>query len=88
MDRKGKEDISAEEKKELEKLAQLGFVFSEGLRAMPPHVRDKFTGHFKHRGERSRIAGRVWNFSSVILAVVKGYTPEQRRAYLETKNQP
>lgn len=80
-----KSDLSAEEIRNLEQLAQFGFAFHDALRNLPDHVSIKFQPFFKKRGMRNTLARFSFSFSSICLAIAKGHSAEERESYLKLK---
>lgn len=77
--------LSQEQKEELDRIAKFGFSFVEMLNAIPQEIKDMYDPYFKKRG-------RVWyarklalEFSSVTLAITKGFSPEERTRHLAEK---
>lgn len=77
--------MQKDEKESLERLAQVGFAYVKLLESIPDETSIKYQPFFKRRGTRNRMAGLIRAFSSISLAIAKGYSAEERAAYISRK---
>jgi len=77
--------ITDKEKKQLEQIAQVGFAYAEMLSAIPVHLSTRYNAYYLHKGARNRTKFWAQSFSSISLAIAKGYSAEQRAKYLAEK---
>lgn len=80
-------NLSLEDKKYLKFIADLGFNYCEAVKAMPEELK-RIIGSYYDDDRLKKNAAKmsvnsVFGFSSRVLAILSGYTPEDRRVYLK-----
>lgn len=80
--------LTAEEIQSLEALSAQGFLFISLLKGMPPEISKRYADYYGHRGARNATQYAVNRFCGITLALIKGYSAEEREAYLKTKRKP
>jgi len=77
--------LTEDQIKYLNEIASLGFFYEESIRKMPPELADLYRPYYGRKAMRSITRNLVKSFSSISLAIAKGYTPEERKQYLASK---
>lgn len=78
-------DLTLQERRDFKALADLGFLYSETLRKMPKDLSALYKQYFSNPAYKAITAAHANRLSSVSLAIAKGYTAQERNAYLEEK---
>ncbi len=79
--------ISEEDQKYLQFVADMGFQYCELIKTMPDELKSRLNDYLKEGYLTHKItANSAHGYSCKVLALVNGYTPEERKAYLKMKN--
>lgn len=75
--------LSEETKQGIKAVSDAGFLFVKALEAMPKEVSDLYKPYFtKNKDPKAFIMHLTKSFAGVGLAIVKGFSPEERAAYI------
>lgn len=80
--------ISEEDQKYLKFVADIGFQYCELIKSMPEELKDRLNDYLKQGYlTHKHTANSAHSYSCKVLALMKGYTPEERKQYLKLKKE-
>lgn len=80
--------ITEQDQKYLKFVADIGFQYCELIKSMPDDLKARLNGYLeKGYLTHKSTANSAHSYSCKILALMKGYTPEERKQYLKLKKE-
>lgn len=81
-------ELTEDDKKYLEFVAKIGFQYCEVIKSMPEDIKSKLSGYFdldRTECQNKRMSNMVFSYSAKVLALKRGFSPEDRKSYLKIK---